>query len=231
MSNEPTVTTPVTAARTLGRLAKRRPAVTDRDQILRIAQTLVDEGGLDALTMRNLAKAAGVSVNTVYATAGDKEAILQGMVNALLGEIVSRNGTATDPRAELIAFFRQVHGVFLAHPAIGHLAALQPIYGPEVFSALNTVFVLLGRLGLDRAAAVSTCHTLISYTIGFSVHRIPRDNPAVMAAQHERISTLSMHSRTNHDLLDDYVEAPHRDDQFVDGLNQILRGATCTEDS
>jgi AcrR family transcriptional regulator len=61
-----------------------------RDRILRAARKLVAERGYDGLTMRDLARAARVSVPTLYNLFGGKDQILGAELEAAAGRVASQ---------------------------------------------------------------------------------------------------------------------------------------------
>ena len=69
-----------------GQTAAGRAALS-RDQVLRAAVTLADEGGIGALSMRKLAQVLGVEAMSLYNHVTDKGDLLDGMVDIVFGEI------------------------------------------------------------------------------------------------------------------------------------------------
>jgi AcrR family transcriptional regulator len=69
-----------------GESATRR-APLSRDQVLRAAVTLADEGGIGALSMRKLGQALGVEAMSLYNHVAGKEGLLDGMIDIVFGEI------------------------------------------------------------------------------------------------------------------------------------------------
>ena len=65
--------------------ARRTPL--NRDRVLRAAVALADEAGLDALSMRTLAQRLGVAPMALYKHVANKEELLDGMVDVIVGEI------------------------------------------------------------------------------------------------------------------------------------------------
>ena len=59
-----------------------------RERVLRGALGLADERGLDALTMRSLGQELGVEAMSLYNHVDNKEAVLDGLVELVVGEIV-----------------------------------------------------------------------------------------------------------------------------------------------
>jgi AcrR family transcriptional regulator len=59
----------------------------NRERVLRAAVALADEAGIEALTMRTLGRALGVEAMSLYNHVPGKEALLDGMVDAVFAEI------------------------------------------------------------------------------------------------------------------------------------------------
>src|SRR6476619_2295141 len=64
-----------------------RRAPFNRDRVLRAAVALADDAGIDALNMRNLAHELGVVPMALYKHVANKEELLDGMVEVIVGEI------------------------------------------------------------------------------------------------------------------------------------------------
>jgi AcrR family transcriptional regulator len=59
----------------------------NRDRVLQAAVSLADEAGLESLSMRRLAQELGVVPMALYKHVANKEELLDGMVDAIVGEI------------------------------------------------------------------------------------------------------------------------------------------------
>jgi AcrR family transcriptional regulator len=66
--------------------AVRRPPLS-RDQVLRAAVALADEGGIGALSMRKLGQVLGVEAMSLYNHVASKGDLLDGMVDVVFSEI------------------------------------------------------------------------------------------------------------------------------------------------
>jgi AcrR family transcriptional regulator len=65
----------------------RRRALLNRDRVLHAAVTLADEAGIDALSMRSLAQELGVVPMALYKHVANKDELIDGMVDVVVGEI------------------------------------------------------------------------------------------------------------------------------------------------
>jgi len=66
--------------------APRRPRL-NKDRVLRAAVVLADEVGIEALSMRKLAEHLGVVPMALYKHVADKEELLDGMIDIVMGEV------------------------------------------------------------------------------------------------------------------------------------------------
>ena len=68
------------------------PAALDRGEVVRVALQLLDELGLDGLTMRRLAQRLGVTAASLYWHVRDKDELL-----SLLAETITAEVPVADP--------------------------------------------------------------------------------------------------------------------------------------
>src|SRR5919109_5024828 len=80
------------AARTDPSPAPRVPLT--RQRVLKAAVALADDGGIEQLTMRKLGQALGVEAMSLYHHVANKDALLDGMVDLVFGEVESPAGGA-----------------------------------------------------------------------------------------------------------------------------------------
>lgn len=108
-----------TTTRSTGRGKER----LSRDAVAAAAIALVDAEGLDALTIRRLATDLGVTPMALYWHFKDKDALLDGIVEAMLGEV--RLPDEASPAAAWDARLRELLAALLdvlaAHPAAADL--------------------------------------------------------------------------------------------------------------
>ena len=85
-----------------------------RARILAEARGLLARGGFDAMSLRELARLAGVTVPTIYNLIGNKEEVLLALFSEVLDEIESRieTGRKTDPLALATVVVTESTGLF-----------------------------------------------------------------------------------------------------------------------
>ncbi|WP_281412194.1 TetR/AcrR family transcriptional regulator C-terminal domain-containing protein [Miltoncostaea marina] len=168
----------------------RRPLSAGR--IVRAAMDLIDERGLEALTMRRLGAELGVEAMSLYKHVRGKEAILDGVRELLLAELAASGPAAgRDWREALLRFARAYRALARAHPGSFALLAAAPerayVAGSDVAEA---AIARLLEGGFERAAAIRALRTVIRYVIGASmVERAAGDEAAPVGA--DELAALS----------------------------------------
>ncbi|WP_250006561.1 TetR/AcrR family transcriptional regulator [Actinoplanes sp. M2I2] len=89
-----------------------RPPSIDRDAILRAALDIADRGGVAAVTMQAVAEALTVTPMALYRHVDGKEAMLDGIVELLLDELMAEAGGSSSPTVlgQVLAAARHVAG-------------------------------------------------------------------------------------------------------------------------
>lgn len=109
------------------RTKQRTPQLAQR--VLEAALTLAQRDGLDALTARGLAQAAGTSPAAVYELFGDKAGVVRAMFFdgfRQLGAALEDVPKADDAHDELLAIAQAYRAFLLRHPALSALMFSRP---------------------------------------------------------------------------------------------------------
>jgi AcrR family transcriptional regulator len=155
--------------------ASRQPLT--RDRILRAAVAVADREGLGALTMRRLGAELGVEAMSLYKHVAGKEAILDGVVELIVGEIEVPTGTRwEDALRQRATSMRQV---LSGHSwAIGLLEGRSTM-GPATMRSLDAMLGILRSGGFAVEEAAHAVWLLDSYVYG---HVIQEASVAARAA-------------------------------------------------
>jgi AcrR family transcriptional regulator len=134
--------------------------------ILSTALRVVDDEGLDALTMRHLAEEIGVATMSLYTHVATKEEVLQGVLNLVAAEIpMPAPGMA--PWDALRAVNRGFRQTAMRHPNLVPLIMRQPPAGADSLVTLDTALDALRRAGIDVARTAAAYRLMASFAIGF----------------------------------------------------------------
>ncbi|WP_338784556.1 TetR family transcriptional regulator [Streptomyces sp. DG1A-41] len=165
-----------------------------RERVLASALELVDREGLSALSMRRLGAELGVEAMALYRYAASKDALLDGLVEALYLELEERLAAAPEPAAtaEVPAWRARLHrialatyDVCLAHPEAVPLLATRMLAVPlarrpaAVLRDHERVLALLKDAGFDETLASAVFRAFTAWLLGYvSVELRPMvDNP------------------------------------------------------
>jgi len=148
-----------------------RPPRLDVEQVVTAAIAIVDESGLEALSMPKLAGRLGVGTMTLYTYVENKDDLLDRMASTLFRDLEVPTGTGLN---RLGGYFRSFRLAALRHPALTRILATGRITIPKVFDHLETLFSALQADGIDPKISVRTFYAALSYTIGFVVWETPR---------------------------------------------------------
>jgi AcrR family transcriptional regulator len=128
----------------------------------------VDQEGLEGLTMRRLADELKVDPMSIYNHVGDKEALLDGLAEALWNEVQLPDAD-TGWKDALQALATSLRQVAHTHPhAYGLLCGRGILPGPALH-AIDAALKTLKRAGLNRDQAAEMIRTLIAYAIGYAM--------------------------------------------------------------
>ena len=130
-----------------------RPPRLTRARILDAALHLADLHGLDGLTMRRLGAELGADPMAVYGHLPDKAALVDGLVEVVMAEIVVPEATG-DWASDLRAVTRSARTTLLAHPAVVPLLGTRPPVTPAAFALAEAITALLLRAGFTAEQAM-----------------------------------------------------------------------------
>ena len=165
----------------------RKPKVS-REQVLDAALALADEGGLAAVTMASVGARLGVEAMSLYRHIGNKEEMLDGLVDRVFAEL-SVPEDARDWREALRGQAISVHDALRRHPWAIALMESRAQPGPANLGHHDRVVGLLFAAGFDGRTAVRIYNLLDSYIYGFALQEatLPFTSPEEMAEQSEQM--------------------------------------------
>ncbi len=142
-----------------------------RRRVLEEAVRFVDREGLEALTMRKLGSELGVEAMSLYNHVPNKSALLDGMVEVLLGELEvppENRGWEERIREGYRAFRRLAH----EHPNVFPLLVNRPPDTMDGVWLVEEFLKTLGEAGFDKETALHAFRSLSSYTFGYAMAEI-----------------------------------------------------------
>jgi AcrR family transcriptional regulator len=202
-----------------------------RERVLRAAIALADQSGIESLTMRGLGRQLGVEAMSLYNHVANKDKILDGIVDLVLGDI-EVPPTGTGWRVAMRARAISAHQVLLAHP----WAALQIMSRFNIGLGMTRYLdATLGRLregGFSIEGALDAWHTLDSHIYGFTLQELSLPFEAEEAPQVSADVLGQLYGADYPHVVEviTHVMQSGRVEDFEFGLDLILDGLQRTLD-
>jgi AcrR family transcriptional regulator len=202
-----------------------RRAPLSRERVLRAAVALADQSGLEALTMRRLGQQLGVEAMSLYRHVANKDDILDGIVDLVLGDI-DVPPTGTDWKSAMRRRAISAHEVLLAHPWAAMLIMSRFNIGPGMTRYLDATLGRLREGGFSIEGALDAWHTLDSHIYGFTLQELnlPFDVEETRQVSAAVLGQLSANEYPHVVEVITEVMQSGRKESFEFGLDLILDG-------
>lgn len=150
-----------------GALEKPRREPLTRQRIVRAALRIMDEEGLEGVTMRRVGRELGVEAMSLYNHVRDKEDILDSICEEVLTEFRIPEGEDWAEVARLGA--REYRRLLLAHPNVLTLMTERksPMTNPDALRAYEFGLDIFRRAGLSAVESMKAFHAFGGYIMGY----------------------------------------------------------------
>ncbi|MFB7125946.1 MULTISPECIES: TetR/AcrR family transcriptional regulator [unclassified Kitasatospora] len=157
---------PAAAQPAARRKATGRPPRISREEVVTAARRIVDEEGVERLTMRRLAAEVGSTPMALYHHVRDKEELLVLLLDDYAARTLRPTALPAEPRARVVAAAAAIHEALAACPWI-----VEVLTGDSLMSAHSLWFVEqivdgLVACGLSPERAVQGYRAIWYYTAG-----------------------------------------------------------------
>ena len=216
------------ALRTGGARRPRTPL--SRERVLRTGVTFADQNGIASLSMRKLGEALGVEAMSLYNHVANKDALLDGMVDLVFGEIDLPAGGA-DWKPAMRERAQSARQALQRHPWAIALMSTRISPGPATLRHHNAVIGSLRAAGFSVAMTAHAFSALDSYIYGFALQEatLPlgdTEEETVEVAQAMMAQVPADEYSHLTEFTTEHVLRPGYDygDEFEFGLDLILDG-------
>jgi len=201
----------------------RRAAPLTRERIVATAAALLDEGGIEGLTMRRLAQRLAVTSTALYWHVATKDDVLDLALDHIFGDVELPAGGG-DWRDDVRALTLSWRAVMLTHPWAPSLIG-RPMLGPNVLARTEFLQAALVRGGLSGFRLAVVTRLLANYVIGAAL----TEATWKAADRPEARSDARRHLADNPDAYPTLIDSGHlddarwgEDDLFRKGIDAIL---------
>ena len=224
---------------------RRRKEQLSRERIVAEAIALLDEEGIEALSMRSLGQRLGAGATSLYRHVANKDELIELVVDEVYGEMEIPE--VTIPSAWRVAMHITAHSLRetgLRHMWLTHVLGQVGLnyLGPNVVDVTGRGLAILTTAGFDAQEAARLMSTMSSYVIGITsaeagwLTALRRQG----IDEHEWYRTVGpqmARSTADSTLTEVYLEhlgkdpAAARLESFVYGLDLILDGVEARLDA
>ncbi len=208
-----------------------------KERVLRAAVHLADKGGIESLSMRKLAQELGVEAMSLYNHVQNKDDILDGVVDVVVGEIEVPPRTS-DWKTSMRETVLSARSVLLRHPWAPRVIESRKNPSPATFAYFESVIGILRTGGFSVDMTHHALHALGSRVLGFTQELFKDsdelasgpDAAAMYAQMAERFPyMIEMAMAVSHDGglggCDDDVEFAFALDLILDGFDRLRDAA------
>ncbi|MFG2119170.1 TetR/AcrR family transcriptional regulator C-terminal domain-containing protein [Streptomyces sp. NPDC048710] len=208
-------------------MSTERRAPLDRKRVADTALRLLNEVGLDGLTLRAIAKELDVKAPALYWHFKDKQALLDEMATEMYRRMVA--DTALDPadswQERLLGISRGLRAALLGYRDGAKVFSGSRFTGTDHAREMEAHLRVLTDAGFTLAQAVNAARTASMFTIGFvteeqGVQPLPgeRREGYDIEERARRMADFPLAAEAGKVLFDDY------DGQFEEGLALVIAG-------
>ena len=200
-----------------------------RDRVLRAAIGLADAGGIESLSMRRLGQALGVEAMSLYNHVANKDDILNGMIDIVVGEIDLASELA-DWKVAIRRTAISAHDTLVRHPWAASLVLSGSGLSMARLRLMNSILGGLREAGFSAEMTDHGYHALDSHIMGFTLWQVgmnlgsDEELKELATGFLERISASEFPHLVEH--VQQHLKEPNPEDEgeFAFGLDLILDG-------
>ena len=194
------------------------------ERIVGAAVELLDEEGIDRLTMRRLADRLGAGAPSLYWHVSTKDDVLDLAVDAIFGEVPPKRSAKHGWRSEVTSVLTSWRAALLRHPWAAALPARQrPTIGPNFLATMETLQTALVRAGFGGHGLSAATWVLYNHVMGSA----SSESALSISAEERRLGQAQLRAdRDRYPTLADngYLYDDDFDGSYRTGLQYLLDG-------
>ena len=150
-----------------GRASRARRKRLDKQRVLHAGVAVADRVGIDSLSMRRLADDLGVAPMALYKHVADKEELLDGMLDVVLGEI-DLPAPVSDWKSAVRKRILSARQALLRHPWASRVIETRTRPTPVALAYIDAMIGMLRNGGFSPDLTHHALHALGSRLYGFT---------------------------------------------------------------
>ncbi|MEV0600529.1 TetR/AcrR family transcriptional regulator C-terminal domain-containing protein [Streptomyces sp. NPDC050315] len=203
------------------------------NDIVTVSENIVTHEGVQALTMRRLAKELDTSPMAMYRHVADKDQLLVLVLDRIVARI-ERPELPEDPRERLIVLWCLLHGELSRHPWAVDVLAAGDLMAPSVLWLVESILGAFVDAGFDHRKAATAYRAVWHYTVGEIIVQTSTDR---RTAELDRsplsivmVSEVEQETMPHLAQLANEWTAARKTDAYAVGLGALVDGFIGTSD-
>lgn len=211
----------------LGKICQYGIMPLDRTALVTAAFELLDEDGLEAVTLRRLAAKLHIQAPSIYWHFKNKQELLDEMSTSVIKEFTLNLKRRPAMRWQRFAtlYGERFRQALLAHRDGARMASGTRLTDPTLFNEMEKTMQFVMAAGFTRYMTIVMLTTLYSYVIGFVIeeqavypHPGQRDPSYDLQRRSKLTESNTLVEQSGEDLFSNF------DRRFADGLAAIIEG-------
>jgi AcrR family transcriptional regulator len=164
-----------------------------REPVVRAALKLLDEVGLDGLTLRRIASELGVQAPTLYWRFKNKQDLIDEMATQVLADWAAEAGAEPAPgswQERVLAFGCGLRSALLRYRDGARMVAGTYLTDNALYGSMERTLEIFAAAGVAAADAASCLNTVYCYVVGFAI-----EEQATLTAKGERDPRYELSAR------------------------------------
>jgi AcrR family transcriptional regulator len=192
-------------------------------RILDAALELADERGVAGVTMRALAQKLDVTAMALYPHIGDKDGLLDGLVDRMLAELLPAIPVVGTAEQRLLAIAHAARNLARRHPSAYALLLSRPSVTPDAVRVVDAIYSALLELGVPGREVPRVERLLSTFTLGYATSEVNgRFSAGTLNPRGRRAQFLDDDVPTHRALSEVLDRSPDWDAEFEADLQDLL---------
>jgi AcrR family transcriptional regulator len=137
-----------------------------RKLIISAAMELIEQDGVEAVSLRRLANELGCGVVALYNHVPSKSALLDGVADAVMSGLAATSVPGADWQEQVRAQARAFRQIAKAHPRCAIVVVSRPPSSAAIVRPVEEALATVRDAGFGRAEAVRIVRAFVDYIIG-----------------------------------------------------------------
>jgi TetR/AcrR family tetracycline transcriptional repressor len=202
--------------------AHRKLRDLTREKVIEAGLNLINRKSAEAITMRSLADAVGVTPMALYNHFSSKRDLLRAVAEHVIDR-AEFDGRHADWHGQIRHCFRMLRSICLEHPGLPRLLETEGVAPASVFAPMEVTLRAFEQAGLDAIDSLRTYFILVGFTLGQASYQTRGPFPDLEPSEKVRAERIAGRGYRVTERLD-MPETWDFDATFEFGITLILRG-------